>query len=62
MAQAGLSAFGDPVQPVRQEPFHDERHGHGERKRALGYDSRRYLGHAAGQGRQAAGRTRSRTR
>jgi pyruvate carboxylase subunit B len=61
MAARGLSTVGDSVQPVRQEPFHDERHGHGERKRTLGHDSRRYLGHAVRQGRQAAGRTRSRT-
>ena len=35
-----LSTVGDSVQPVCEEPFHDERNGHGEGQRTLGYDCR----------------------
>lgn len=36
--RAWVIPVGDSVQPVRQEPFHDERHCYGERQGTLGYD------------------------
>ena len=47
MAPRRLSSIGNSVQPVREEPCHDECDGNGERQGTLGNDCRRYLGYAA---------------